>query len=69
MKEKLRALTLDQFQNAQITKTGTFKVTYGKPERELELEEAMIFGKIISGLHTANGRILIFNFQLFPISK
>jgi hypothetical protein len=50
MKEKLRALTLDQFQKAQTTKTGTFKVKYGRPERELELEEAMIFGKIISSL-------------------
>ena len=49
MKEKLRALTLEQFQNAQTTKAGTFKVKYGNPERELELEEAMIFGKIISG--------------------
>ena len=49
MKEKLRALTLEQFQNAQTTKSGTFKVKYGNPERELELEEAMIFGKIISG--------------------
>jgi hypothetical protein len=50
MKEKLRAMTLDQFQKAQTTKTGTFKVKYGRPERELELEEAMIFGKIISSL-------------------
>ena len=48
MKEKIRGFTLDHLQKAEII-NGNFKLKYGTPERELELEEAMIYGKIISG--------------------
>ena len=49
MKETIRGFTLDQFQNAETLKSGNFKLKYGNPEKDLELEQAMIYGKIISG--------------------